>query len=91
MKKKEHKRSSLPKLFSFSPQLLMHGPQISIYAGEGCAISGILGIISYDDSEILLKTESGNLRILGKGLVIKEAGNDFFAVIGTIIAVFLGE
>lgn len=58
------------KVFSYKEALAVHVPKVTIVGDETCHIENHQGIVSFSDTELILKVKSGFVSIVGSSLVI---------------------
>ena len=70
------------------PSFSMEGSRVG--SGIAIALSGVIGISDYSESEIILKSHGGKIRICGKRLMLSIYEDNTAEIVGRIEEISFG-
>jgi len=70
--------------FELPRDIMLDWPTIRMIGNEELVLSNHKGISEYTKEQVRVKTGLGVVKVLGRGLVIKEIGSDDIVIMGKI-------
>ncbi|HLS06479.1 MAG TPA: YabP/YqfC family sporulation protein [Bacillota bacterium] len=66
----QHLFSRIKQLFALPQHMTFHSPKITVINNETCHIENHQGIVTFTDSQLIVKTKTGYMIVLGSSFVV---------------------
>ncbi len=77
-------KSKITNMFDLPKEIVMNLPLITITGSEEIAIENFKGVIEYTPERIRINTSCGVLKIMGRGLLLKQVTSENILVTGNV-------
>lgn len=80
-------RENLVELFELPREIVLNLPRVTIIGNLQCYVENHRGVIEYGAERVRISVHDGEIRIMGKDLVIRYLANEEIAVDGSVESV----